>query len=69
MNTLLLRFFFSFWLIIAITAGTAAVGGYRTPERAAAGALAECGARRKLRRLQAACVLYAVGDEIVWNDP
>jgi len=32
-------------------------------------ALAECQRWRGMRRLQAACVLYAVGDEIVWRGP
>ena len=33
MHSLLLRFFLSFWLIIAITIGTAGVGGYLYAER------------------------------------
>ena len=33
MRSLLLRFFFSFWLIIAVTIGTAGVGGYLYAER------------------------------------
>jgi hypothetical protein len=48
---------------------TGASGGHATREEAEAGAIAECRRRRALRRLQAACVLYAVGDEIVWQEP
>jgi hypothetical protein len=44
-------------------------GGHATPAEAEAGALAECRRRRAERRLQAACVLYGVGDEIVWRGP
>jgi hypothetical protein len=29
--------------------------------------MAQCKIRRAARRMQAACVLYAVGDEIVWR--
>jgi hypothetical protein len=48
---------------------TGASGGHATREQAEAEALAQCKKRRALRRLQAACVLYAVGDEIVWQEP
>ena len=33
MNSLLIRFFLSFWLIIGLTIGTAAIGGYWYAER------------------------------------
>ena len=46
---------------------TAASAGHATRERAEAEALSECQIRRQMRRMQAACVLYAVGDEIVWR--
>jgi len=42
-------------------------GGHATRGQAEAAALLECRRRRGMRRLQAACVLYAVGDEIVWR--
>ena len=45
----------------------AASAGHATREQAQAAALAECQKRRGQRRMQAACVLYAVGDEIVWR--
>ncbi len=44
-------------------------GGHATREEAEAEALVRCRAQRALRRMQAACVLYAVGDEIVWRGP
>jgi hypothetical protein len=44
-----------------------ASGGNETRDQAEAAALLECRRRRGVRRLQAACVLYAVGDEIVWQ--
>ena len=44
-----------------------AAGGYETRDQAEAEALLQCRMRRAARRLQAACVLYAVGDEIVWR--
>lgn len=44
-----------------------ASSGHESPAEAEDGALAECRRRRQKRRLQAACLLYAVGDEIVWN--
>ena len=47
---------------------TGASGGHATREEAEAEALAQCRMRRGLRRLQTECVLYAVGDEIVWQE-
>jgi len=44
-----------------------ASGGNATRGQAEAAALLECRRRRGINRLQAACVLYAVGDEIVWQ--
>jgi hypothetical protein len=46
---------------------TGATGGHATREQAEAEAIAQCRMRRAARRMQAACVLYAVGDEIVWR--
>jgi len=46
---------------------TAASGGHSTRIEAEEGALRECRVRRKIRRLQPACVLYAVGKQIVWQ--
>jgi hypothetical protein len=46
---------------------TGASGGHATRSQAAAEALSECRRRRGERRMEAACVLYAVGDEIVWR--
>jgi hypothetical protein len=46
---------------------TAASAGHATRDQAEAEALSECRMRRGMRRMQAACVLYAVGDEIVWR--
>jgi hypothetical protein len=40
--------------------------GHATRDEAETEALAQCRMRRALRRMQAACVLYAVGDEITW---
>ncbi len=42
-------------------------GGHATRGQAEAEALLRCRRRRGMRRMQAACVLYAVGDEIVWR--
>ena len=42
-------------------------GGHATSSQAEAEALVECRKRRGRRRMQAECVLYAVGDEIVWR--
>jgi len=41
--------------------------GHATAAEAEAGAIRECQRRREVQRMQAACVLYAVGDEIVWE--
>ncbi|MBW2290088.1 MAG: hypothetical protein JRG80_05805 [Deltaproteobacteria bacterium] len=46
---------------------TGASGGHATPDRATAEALLQCRIRRGMRRIQADCVPYAVGDEIVWR--
>ncbi len=46
-----------------------ASSGHDTRNRAESEALRECQKRRGMRRMQAACVLYAVGDEIVWRGP
>jgi hypothetical protein len=43
-----------------------AVGGRASQLEAEDGALSQCRERRRLRRLQAPCRLYATGDEIVW---
>lgn len=42
-------------------------GGHEFRTDAEASALGECQRRRALRRLQAPCRLYAVGNEIVWE--
>jgi hypothetical protein len=44
-----------------------ASGGLDTRAQAEAQALLECQRWRGKRRIQAECVLYAVGDEIVWR--
>jgi hypothetical protein len=44
-----------------------ASAGHPDVEAAAKAALAECGERRVLRRVQAACVLYAQDSKIVWR--
>jgi hypothetical protein len=44
-----------------------ASSGLETRAQAESEALFECQRRRGLRRIQAECVLYAVGDEIVWR--
>jgi hypothetical protein len=44
-------------------------GGHATIPDAEAAALRECDVRRLRMRQQAACKLYAVGDEIVWPGP
>jgi len=46
-----------------------ASGGQESPEEAEEAALSECNRRRAQRRMQAACQLYAVGEEIVWTGP
>jgi hypothetical protein len=48
---------------------TGASGGHASREEAEERALAECRRRRAQRRMQDACQLYAVGDEIVWSGP
>lgn len=44
------------------------VGGEATSEDAQRVALEQCGQRRAARRLRVPCRIYAVGDEIVWQD-
>ena len=44
-----------------------AVGGHATKEEAEAAAHEQCLERRAKRRIQAACIPYAVGDEVVWR--
>lgn len=46
---------------------TAAASGYLTLDEASAEALAQCRIRREIQRMRAECVLYAVGEEIVWR--
>ena len=46
---------------------TGAAGGHANLERAEEEALLQCRVRRGQRRLQAPCLIYAVGDEIVWR--
>jgi len=46
-----------------------ASGGHATPGEAETAALQECARRRLERRMQQACRLYAVGDEVVWPKP
>jgi hypothetical protein len=46
-----------------------ASGGHALREDAEDAARAECMRRRAQRRIQAACQLYAVGDEVVWPGP
>jgi hypothetical protein len=46
-----------------------AAGARATREEAEQSALATCEVRRKDRRMQAPCRLYAVGDEVVWRTP
>ena len=46
---------------------SSATGSHLSPQQAESRALSECQALRRARRIQAACVLYAVGDEIVWS--
>ena len=48
---------------------TGVSGGHATRSQAEAEAIHQCRVRRGMRRMQAACVLYAVGDEIVWRGP
>ena len=46
-----------------------ASGGYASIPDAEAAALRECRVRRLRQREQAACQIYAIGDEIVWPGP
>jgi hypothetical protein len=46
---------------------TASSGGHATREEAVSEALLRCQVRREARRMQAACVLFGVGSEIVWR--
>jgi hypothetical protein len=46
-----------------------ASGGHGSRREAEAEALMECRLRRAARRMQDVCLLYAVGDEIVWAGP
>jgi hypothetical protein len=48
---------------------SAASGGHAELSEAVEGALIGCRSRRAARRMRAACVLYAVEDEIVWEAP
>ncbi len=48
---------------------TGSSGGQDTHVQAEADALIQCRTQRRRRRLQAPCVLYAVGNEIVWRGP
>jgi hypothetical protein len=41
-------------------------GGHASSADAEAAALRECRRHRAQRRMQAPCLLYAVGDEVVW---
>jgi hypothetical protein len=45
----------------------ASSSGHPNREHAEAEAISRCRTRRGLRRMRAECVLYAVGDEIVWR--
>jgi hypothetical protein len=44
-----------------------ASGGHPTREQAESAALGECRRQRRMSRMQPACVLYAIGDEIIWR--
>jgi hypothetical protein len=46
-----------------------ASGGHVTAAAAAESALRECRSRRAEQRTPAACRIYALGDEIVWEAP
>ena len=46
---------------------TTSSGGHATREDASNEALRRCRVRRGANRMQAACVIYAVGREIVWR--
>ncbi|MGE4606245.1 MAG: hypothetical protein AAEJ52_05850 [Myxococcota bacterium] len=45
------------------------VGGHRSPAEAERAALQDCERSRARRNIPGACVLYAVGHEIVWEKP
>src|SRR5262245_47958019 len=44
-----------------------ASGGHATSDAAKKAALRECALRRQRQRMQHACALYAIGDEVVWQ--
>jgi hypothetical protein len=46
-----------------------ASGGHESLEEAEENALVVCRQRRAQRRIQAACQIYAIGDEVVWAGP
>jgi hypothetical protein len=46
-----------------------ASGGHASRRDAEEGALHECARRRQEQRMQDACRLYAVGDQVVWPGP
>lgn len=46
-----------------------AVGGFDSRTEAQQAALAKCSERRRERRFQTPCRLYAIGKRIVWKDP
>jgi hypothetical protein len=48
---------------------SAASGGHGSIGAAEESALRMCRSRRAARRMRAACQLYAVGEEIVWQGP
>ena len=45
----------------------AAAGGAAAQTEASERALGECRRKRAQRRMQAPCLLYAVGDDIIWS--
>jgi hypothetical protein len=47
---------------------TGASGGHDSLAGSEEAAVSVCRTRRAARRMRAACVIYAVGDEIVWTD-
>lgn len=46
-----------------------ASGGHDSLAGSEEAAVSACRTRRAARRLRTACVIYAVGDEIVWTGP
>jgi hypothetical protein len=44
----------------------AAAGGFEAQEDASEAALEECRRKRRERRMQSPCLLYAVGSDVVW---